>query len=250
MTKTRIIGHRGAAGIALENTLPAFKEAVSLGVPSIEFDVQLTKDNQFVICHDETLKRISESTSHIKDLTYAELQSIPLHNGSTIPLLSEVLDLAKKTQTAVIVEMKAYTQLEALCQLLDSYTGIDITLASFNHKAMRELRALRPDYTIYLAEGHHPIEVIQTAHLHNMQGIDLNYMLMNPLTYFLARRWKMKIMLYAVDNPFMIQLDHPWVVRLVTFLYPGVQICTNHPERFTHMYQQKSTSSRRNKLRP
>jgi glycerophosphoryl diester phosphodiesterase len=249
MTKTGIIGHRGAAGIALENTLPAFKEAVALGVPRIEFDVHLTKDNKFVVCHDDNLKRVSESTARIKDLDYAKLRLIPLYNGATVPLLTEVLDLARKSQTAVIIEMKAYDHLEALCQLLDSYSDLNITIASFNHKAMHELRVLRPHYIIYLAEGHHPIEVVQTARAHGMQGIDLNYMLMNPLTYFLARRWKLDIMLYSVSNPFMIQLDHPWIIRLVTFLYPGVHICTNHPERFKHLYHPKKSKSLRQKLR-
>jgi glycerophosphoryl diester phosphodiesterase len=237
MTKTRIIGHRGAAGIALENTLPAFKQAVVLGVPAIEFDVHATKDGQFVICHDETLKRVSTSSKRIKDLTYRELQAIPLYNGSAVPLLHEVLDLARATHTGVIVEVKAFDDLESLCTLLDKYQDLEMVIASFNHKAMRELRKLRPAYVIYLAEGHHPIEVLQTARAIKAQGIDLNFMLLNPVTYWVARHWKMDIMLYA--NPILLQIDHPWVVRLITLLYPRVQICTNHPERFKHYYQAK-----------
>ena len=51
-----IIGHRGAAGLAPENTLAAFSKACELGVDAVELDVFLSADNTLVVHHDYTLK--------------------------------------------------------------------------------------------------------------------------------------------------------------------------------------------------
>jgi glycerophosphoryl diester phosphodiesterase len=224
MTKVQIIGHRGAAGTELENTMPSFTKAIEFGVKTIEFDVHITKDNRFVVCHDESLIRVSNTHKRIKDLTYAELSEITLHNGTHVPLLEEVLLLARKHRTAVIVEVKIRRELEALCELLDAFSDLDMIVASFKHDAIAAIRKLRPDCQLYLAEGHHPIEVLQKTRAVKAQGIDLNYKLLNPLTYLMAKRWNLKIMVYTVNNPF--------IQRCISFFYPDVAICTDHPERF------------------
>lgn len=117
-------GHRGAAGLAPENTLAAFQAALELGVDAVEMDVQLTRDGKLVVYHDLTLKPETTRTQDgawlagwsgpaIKDLSLAGLQQydvgrldptsvyarrypdqIPA-DGETIPTLSAVVDLAK-----------------------------------------------------------------------------------------------------------------------------------------------------------
>jgi glycerophosphoryl diester phosphodiesterase len=224
MTKTRIIGHRGAAGLELENTLPSFERAISVGAKIIELDVRTTLDNQLVICHDDSLERVSNSKKLIHELTLAELRDIPLANGTTVPLLREVLDVARRRKAAVIVEVKAVSDIAAFCTTLDAYQDLDITVASFNHHLLAEVRQLRPGYRLYLTELHRPVAVLQAAKRLKAQGVDLHYMLMNPLTYLIARRWNLDLMLYTVNNKF--------IARFLMFLYPKVMICTNYPDQF------------------
>lgn len=224
MAKTSIIGHRGASGLALENTLAAFTKAFQLGVDAIEFDVRITRDHQFVVFHDAFLARLSKSGKRLSDLTYDELRQIPLRDGSQIPSLTEVLDLAVTYKTPVIVELKTKEQPEKLCRILDRYTTLDITVASFNHPLLVTIRTLRPKLKLFLAEARWPITVLQRAKAYRAQGIDLHYMLINPLTYILAMRWGLHIMLYAPNNRL--------IVTLITKLYPAVSICTNYPNRF------------------
>lgn len=224
MAKTEIIGHRGAAGSELENTLPSFQRAVELGVKTIEFDVHVTQDRTFVVCHDDSLLRVAGTHKRIKDLSYAELRGIRLRNGSHVPLLEEVLQFARQKDLSVIVEVKIRKELEALCELLDTYPDLDITVASFKHDALAAIRKLRPHYRLYLASSHHPVEVLQDARAIKAQGIDLNYKLLNPLTYWLAKRWGIDIMVYTVNSTF--------VRKCISFLYPDVAICTDFPERF------------------
>jgi len=69
-----IIGHRGAKGIAPENSLSGFKKAVELGIDGVELDVHLTKDNQLVVIHDMDLKRLTGLKIPIKQLTFKELK--------------------------------------------------------------------------------------------------------------------------------------------------------------------------------
>ena len=67
--KTLVWAHRGASKYAPENTLPAFQKAIEMGADGIELDVQMTKDNQCVVIHDETIKRVSNGTVWVKDST-------------------------------------------------------------------------------------------------------------------------------------------------------------------------------------
>ncbi|MET1033109.1 MAG: glycerophosphodiester phosphodiesterase family protein [Candidatus Saccharimonadales bacterium] len=224
MTKRDIIGHRGAAGLALENTMASFYKVTELGVKTIEFDVHVTLDGHFVVCHDDSLVRVSESSASIKSLTLEELQQIPLHNGEYVPLLSEVLDLAREHRLAVIVEVKIREKLEELCELLDTYSDLTMTIASFKHDAIATMQKLRPDWRFYLAEGNHPIEALQKARTTKARGVDLNYKWLNPITYLLAKQWKLEIMVYTVNSPI--------VGKLIHFLYPDVAICTNYPNKF------------------
>jgi len=69
-----IIGHRGAKGIAPENSLSGFKKAVELGIDGIELDVHLTKDGKLAVIHDMDLKRLSGLKIPIKQLTFEELK--------------------------------------------------------------------------------------------------------------------------------------------------------------------------------
>ena len=56
---TQIWAHRGASGYCPENTIKAFEKAIEMNSDGIELDVQLTKDGQIVVCHDELIDRVS-----------------------------------------------------------------------------------------------------------------------------------------------------------------------------------------------
>ncbi len=223
-TPSRVIGHRGAAGLELENTLASFKHAFALGVDAIEFDVHRTFDGEFVVCHDPHLARVSTSRAFIKDLSYAELHSIELHNGQQVPLLRDVLALCVSRRTPVIVELKIDHHLAHFCAVLDAFAGHDITVASFHHDALEQIRRLRPALPLYLAEAVSPVAAVQRARGMRAAGVDLNVNVLNPLVYWLARRADLEIMVYVVD--------HPLLGRFVRLIYPGVHLCTNQPGLF------------------
>jgi glycerophosphoryl diester phosphodiesterase len=220
---TKIIGHRGAAGLALENTPEAFRAGIRAGVDAIEFDVQATSDGKLVICHDSHLAGISESNAIIQNLTYDELRQIPLNNGEHVPTLREILDIAGDTPVIIEIKIKGFTK--EICEIVAEYPHLDVTFASFKRGIIRECRELRPDIPALVAEhGSHPLEIIRTANAENATGIDLNFRLLNPLTYWLCRRRNLQIMIYTVNSKF--------VGNFIRRLYPTVWICTNFPNKF------------------
>lgn len=110
-----------------ENSLAAFRKAVEQGY-GMELDVQLTADGQVVVAHDGNLNRLAGDARNIRDLTYAQLQEIPLHGTSErVPLFSDVLSLVDG-RTPLIVEIKDYGRLPELCAktdaLLRAYQGL------------------------------------------------------------------------------------------------------------------------------
>lgn len=218
----RIIGHRGAAGLELENTIPSIKKALALGVDAIEFDVRRTKDNKIVLCHDPDLSRVSDDTRKVKDLTYKQLRAIPLHNGEKVPLLTDVLKLVG--EVPVIIELKVGKSAKKLLKIIDQFPNANISVASFKHQEAHLLKQLRPSLPVYFAEHTSPLEVVQKAKAAGADGLDLNFWLLNPLVYWLARRHNLKIMVYTVNNRF-----YAWFLSV---LYPNIGICTNYPNKF------------------
>ena len=63
---TKVWAHRGASGYAPENTLEAFKKAEKMKADGVELDVQLTKDGELVVIHDETVDRVSGEKGFVK----------------------------------------------------------------------------------------------------------------------------------------------------------------------------------------
>ncbi|NCB35834.1 MAG: glycerophosphodiester phosphodiesterase, partial [Clostridia bacterium] len=106
------IAHRGLSGLHPENTLEAFAAALPYRPDAIELDVQLTRDGQVVIFHDETLDRLGRRPGWLKDLTYEELRELPV----AIPLLEDYFRLIQGVSVDTFVEMKnsfiVYPELE------------------------------------------------------------------------------------------------------------------------------------------
>ena len=72
----QVIGHRGAAGLAPENTWESFDVALSLGVDAIETDIRATADGTLVLRHDAELERTTNGRGSLKDTTWEVVQTL------------------------------------------------------------------------------------------------------------------------------------------------------------------------------
>lgn len=75
-TRPRVFGHRGAAGLAPENTLPSFALGLELGADILELDVHGTRDGAIVVFHDPTLERTTNGEGQVREHTLAQLQAL------------------------------------------------------------------------------------------------------------------------------------------------------------------------------
>jgi glycerophosphoryl diester phosphodiesterase len=110
----RIMGHRGAAAVAPENTLAGLRKAAELGAHWVEFDVSLTRDGIPVLFHDYSLKRTTGQAGLLREFTFANLRRLeagswfsPAFSGEPIPSLEEALDVVLKEGLTPNVELKS-----------------------------------------------------------------------------------------------------------------------------------------------
>lgn len=153
---TRIFGHRGASGYAPENTIEAFRLAAETGADGVELDVQMTRDGELVVAHDETIDRVSNGTGRIADLTLAELKKLrfnrthPEYTMAVIPTLGEVFELLRPTGLDINIELKNslidYPGLEKrVVSLAADLFDLDrVIFSSFNHASMLRVKAIDP----------------------------------------------------------------------------------------------------------
>ena len=130
-----------------ENSLAAFERASSYGY-GIELDVQLSKDGQVVVFHDDKLNRVCGVDSRVDEKTYDELSKISLCGTTqTIPLFSEVLKTVRG-RGPLIVELKNGKRNEELCEktyaLLEKYSG-EYCIESFNPFIVRWFKKNAPE---------------------------------------------------------------------------------------------------------
>lgn len=155
-----IIGHRGSAGEAPENTLGSFALALEQGCDGIELDVHVTKDNQIVVCHDFTLERTTNGKGWIYQMTAGEIRNLDAgswhsekYRGEKVPLLEEVFDLVPPGILINIEAKHAYEgRMEAL--LLEFLRRINrfehIVISSFDHKCVARIKRAEPEAQIGL----------------------------------------------------------------------------------------------------
>lgn len=154
--KTEVWAHRGASGwdrqYAPENTMLSFEKAVEMGADGIELDVQLTKDGEIVICHDERIDRTSRGHGWLRDFTLSELKKIDFgkphveYGFVEIPTLQEFLEFAKPLEIKVNIELKTgiicYEGLDEKTSDMVKNFGMQerVIYSSFNHYSLEKLR--------------------------------------------------------------------------------------------------------------
>ena len=154
----KIYAHRGYSGRYPENTMLAFRKAAETGCEGIELDVQLTKDGQLVVIHDERIDRTTDGHGFVKDYSLEELRKFnaaAVWNGKygfePIPSFEEYCQWAKEQDLLTNIELKTgvyyYEEIEKkVVEMVKKYNLEDkVLFSSFNHSSLTELRKLMPE---------------------------------------------------------------------------------------------------------
>ncbi|NJJ39903.1 glycerophosphodiester phosphodiesterase [Paenibacillus apii] len=159
MAKILNFAHRGASAVCPENTMAAFRRSLELGATGIETDVQMTRDGQLVLIHDESLDRTTSGSGYVKDKTLEELRSLDagawFGNGSfageKIPRLEELLELLHDRDTVLNIELKngifPYPGMEEKVIAAVRAYGMSsrVVISSFNHYSLAYFKTLAPE---------------------------------------------------------------------------------------------------------
>ena len=137
-----VIGHRGAAGLAPENTLAGFAAAVACGVDAVELDVHLTADGRLAVIHDERLDRTTDGSGPVAAMTFKALRRLDAGAGERVPALEDVLD-ALPPRVAVNVELKGKGTAAAAARALAALDR-PIVVSAFDHAELARFHALCP----------------------------------------------------------------------------------------------------------
>ncbi|NRG45209.1 glycerophosphodiester phosphodiesterase [Bacillus sp. CRN 9] len=164
-----IFAHRGLSGHYPENTMAAFQAAMDSGADGIELDVQMTKDGQLVIIHDERIDRTTDGNGYVKDFTYEELNELDAggwfassFTGESLPTLENVFQWLVKESNRLTLNIELKNDIihyegmeEKVLNLIDDYQLEDrIILSSFNAQSLKKVRELHPTISIgYLIAG-------------------------------------------------------------------------------------------------
>ena len=136
-----VIGHRGASGYVLENTIPSIERSIKLGVDIVECDVQLSSDGVPVVFHDEDLKRLGGISKKISELSLDEIKKIDL-NGYRIPTLEEVLDVTSD-KVGLFIEVKDPNATNKVVDLLVEKDILDqVAIISFHDEVLKTVKRI------------------------------------------------------------------------------------------------------------
>ena len=139
-----IVGHRGAAAHALENTAASFAAAVRFGADMIEFDVHESLDGEFIVIHDTHLGRISTRRHIVSQTPSHLLTSVELNGRNQLLTLAQALAVIPET-VGIMIEIKAIRSFNKLATLVQRHAeNRELLATSFDLTLLQKLQDCDP----------------------------------------------------------------------------------------------------------
>jgi glycerophosphoryl diester phosphodiesterase len=211
-----VIGHRGAAKYAPENTLAGLRKAKALGCHWVEFDVRLTADGQPVLLHDNRLERTTNGRGRVSALSLAAVRRHDagrwFHSsfaGECVPTLQEALMLLTELGLGANVELKAARGKEAatgavVAELLARTWPADpahLLISSFEHGALAAARDRAPHIARGILFRRIPKNWRKIAAGLGCMTIHADQQRLCPATMSEIRRAGYPLLVYTVNDP-------------------------------------------------
>lgn len=223
----QIIAHRGASGLAPENTLKAIRLALALGAGAIEIDVQLA-DGELWVFHDRRLERCTDGSGVLTAQSRAYLANLDAGEGEGIPTLWQVME-AIAGQAELHIELKGTQTADEVARLTrraEAELGFAPTqwvVSSFHHPELARFAALRPDIRLGALTSTIPLTLAKFAAELGAWSLNCDVDFVDQALVQDAHDRGLKVLVYTVDEP----ADQAMLADI------GVDgIFTNRPDRF------------------
>lgn len=196
----KIIGHRGARGMAPENTIDALQAGLEAGVHGLEFDVRVTKDNVPVLCHDPHIKTIVGNLP-IADTTLAVLKK----HHKDLPTLAEALK-ALRHRVPAMIEVKKAVPVEPVAAVLQSFLKKGwkpehIMVGSKDYAVLKALRKQLPDLPLVIIEPWSGVRATRRARIFHTPYLSMNQLFLWWGFIRGARSSGHHLFAYTLNNP-------------------------------------------------
>jgi glycerophosphoryl diester phosphodiesterase len=244
-----VIAHRGFSGAAPENTLVAFSKAIETGCDMIELDVQLSRDGEVVVIHDDTLDRTTNGKGKVSQHTLQDLKRFdagfwfgPQFTGERIPALKEVLELTCG-KIPLTIELKkgdlgSYTIFDladrAFAEVEKAGCLEQVVFSSFDRTAIErimERNSRIPVAYIYKKRWDSPLELTGK---YPFPILSCRHNVLTKKNLSKAQQAGLKVNVWTVDRESEIEL----------FVDLGVDgIITNYPDRAIKVLKKRQTSN-------
>lgn len=197
----KIIGHRGAAGIAAENTLIGIAKAIKHSVDEIEFDLRVTKDGVVILHHDPSIKDADGSKLSIATHTYNELRT---HKPDLATFKSVLQNLGHPIPYHI--EVKPHEPIQPIVDIIETYLHKGwkpgyFLLGSKDQKTLVKLHAALPQIEKVVIHPWSGLIATRRAKRVETKRISMNQIaLWGPFIAAMTRRGY-KISAYTLNNP-------------------------------------------------
>lgn len=235
------IAHRGYSRLYPENTMIAFEKAIDAGCNAIELDLQVSKDGELVIFHDDTLERTTTGKGLISDFTKKELMDLnagKLFSASEkdhrIPSLEEYFHYIQDRNILSIIELKRsispYGQMEKkVIEVIRSFgLGDKVIISSFNQESIQRAHILAPEIRTALITDYWLYRGGKTAKSLGATYIHPRHVFLLPFVLSEMKKEGMLVQPWTVDEE----------KRMRVLIRAGVSgIITNDPKRLHEVIQ-------------
>ncbi len=225
-TLPKLIGHRGVKNLKPENTIESITTAFDLGLECVEIDVKVSKDNIPLLLHDETLDRTTNGSGLVCDFTFDQINQLDagyfFYNSKTdikVPNLSSVLDLIKRKQKYLNIELKPNKNFEKLnventLQVINTISYDKIYFSSFDLVSCIILKETAPHLQCgFLNHDFAKFNIDETIDICKKYnffscGINLNLFSNSVVNQFVEN--EIQVTVYADNNISKVQAQNLW----------------------------------------
>lgn len=233
----QIIGHRGCAGYAPENTLAGIHTAADMGIKWVELDVKITKDQVPILFHDDDVERTTNTTGPIAEMTLDEVKKLDAGTwfsesflGTQVPTLHEAIDAILERDLGLNLEIKACpgreketaeVVLDELSHIWDDHNRL--LISSFSHVSLETAFDMADDWHRGLLLTAEPPENWQEFAQHlDVSSIHFNGNDANPDFIAALLETGKQLMAYTINDPGQAHVLQSLGVRCICSDEPDV----------------------------
>ena len=212
----KIIGHRGAAGLAPENTIASIEKAIEHGVDEVELDVRMTQDGVAVLHHDAYLRDPDGGKVDIRLTTYADLLR---HKSDLTALDMAIKQIAHRCK--VMIELKRGVEPAKVLEMLDYYYGKgwqpgELTIASKSQTLLREVHAKSPHVPLIVIEPWSGVRARMRCNELGTKRLSMRSWWLYTWYLKMTKRAGYKISPYSVNSVKQANKWRPYVYGIIT----------------------------------